>query len=543
MRVLVAISFALLAFAGAAAWVVDAEPDWYLRTRYPLEYEHVIRAYAHERDLDPALVAAVIYAESRFDPNVRSSAGAVGLMQILPETGEFIARSTGGSDFIEADLRDPDINVRYGTWLLDYLRDRYDGDVATALAAYHAGPGNVDEWRRQRERDRVPGDAGVCRRGGARREGLPPRVRPRARRRASVFGVTGSEHDGFAGDADQLTLGLLLESLGEDVVRVVATPNGVDVPVGGIVIYDATERSAISPGAVLLAVGVRPDTPESATLMDAVVRAGAAAVVFKGWNEVAALSREPASRRVALLSVPEEMTWTQLHAFLVNASRFSAESSSAGGIAGVPLGDLFALSNAVAGAVGGAVTIEDPARRVLAYSTIGEQPIDAARRGSILGRQVPDSPGIRTLYRMVFATDGVMTVDTPKLREILGGGPIDDHDLKPRSAVAVRAGSQAIGSIWIVHDESELDADSERSLLEAARIAAPHVIQARAARDVERRMRGEMLLAVLDGRGSADETATRLGFLQPSRCPSSRSSSRAATRPSTSSSASASSIS
>ena len=53
MRVLVAISFALLAFAGAAAWVVDAEPDWYLRTRYPLEYEHVIRAYAHERDLDP----------------------------------------------------------------------------------------------------------------------------------------------------------------------------------------------------------------------------------------------------------------------------------------------------------------------------------------------------------------------------------------------------------------------------------------------------------------------------------------------------------
>ena len=86
------------------------------------------------------------------------------------------------------------------------------------------------------------------------------------------------------------------------------------------------------------------------------------------------------------------MTWTQLHALLVNASRFSAATGDRG-IAGVPLGDLFALSNAVAGAVGGAVTIEDPARRVLAYSTIGEQPIDAARRGSILGRQVPDSPG------------------------------------------------------------------------------------------------------------------------------------------------------
>ncbi|HEX4747564.1 MAG TPA: lytic transglycosylase domain-containing protein [Gaiellaceae bacterium] len=138
---------AVLLVAGIAAWVVEAEPDWYLRTRYPLEYEHAIRTYANERDLDPALVAAVIYAESRFDPNVVSSAGAVGLMQILPETGQFIARSTGGEDFVDADLRDPDLNVRYGTWLLAYLHTRYDGDRRSALAAYHAGPSNVDAWR------------------------------------------------------------------------------------------------------------------------------------------------------------------------------------------------------------------------------------------------------------------------------------------------------------------------------------------------------------------------------------------------------------
>jgi soluble lytic murein transglycosylase len=149
VRILVLASALFLVVAGAAAWVVDAKPDWYLRTRYPLEYEQIVLTYAGEHDLDPALVAAVIYAESRFDPNVRSSAGAVGLMQVLPETGEFIARSTGGVGFVEADLRDPDLNVRYGTWLLDELRDRYDGDVATALAAYHAGPTNVDEWRRK----------------------------------------------------------------------------------------------------------------------------------------------------------------------------------------------------------------------------------------------------------------------------------------------------------------------------------------------------------------------------------------------------------
>lgn len=151
MRLLTAAVLVVLAVAGAAALVVKDEPNWYLRARYPLEYEQLVRANARNHDLDPALVAAVIYAESRFDPNARSDAGAVGLMQLLPGTAEFIARQTGGKDFVVADLRDPEINVRYGTWLLGYLRDRYRGDVTTALAAYHAGPGNVDEWRRNGE--------------------------------------------------------------------------------------------------------------------------------------------------------------------------------------------------------------------------------------------------------------------------------------------------------------------------------------------------------------------------------------------------------
>lgn len=149
MRIVILSALALLVLAGGAAWVVEEEPDWYLRARYPLEYEQLVRANARDRDLDPALVAAVIYTESRFDPNARSEADAVGLMQLLPETAEFIAKKTGGEDFVVADLRDPEINVRYGTWLLAYLRDYYDGDLTTALAAYHAGPGRVDEWRRR----------------------------------------------------------------------------------------------------------------------------------------------------------------------------------------------------------------------------------------------------------------------------------------------------------------------------------------------------------------------------------------------------------
>ena len=147
LRVFVVVALVALIVGGAAVWVVESEPDWYLRTRYPLEYEQLVRANARRHDLDPALVAAVIYAESRFDANARSSSGAVGLMQLLPATARFIARKTGGTRFVVADLRDPEVNVRYGSWLLGYLRARY-GDERTVLAAYHAGSGNVDAWKR-----------------------------------------------------------------------------------------------------------------------------------------------------------------------------------------------------------------------------------------------------------------------------------------------------------------------------------------------------------------------------------------------------------
>jgi soluble lytic murein transglycosylase len=147
VRLLTISALAVLTVALAGAWVVESEPDWYLRTRYPLEYEHVVRGHARDRGLDPALLAAVVYVESRFDPNARSEAGALGLMQLLPETAEGIALRTGGDRFVVADLRDPEINVRYGSWYLAHLRRLY-GDTRLALAAYHAGQGNVDAWLR-----------------------------------------------------------------------------------------------------------------------------------------------------------------------------------------------------------------------------------------------------------------------------------------------------------------------------------------------------------------------------------------------------------
>jgi soluble lytic murein transglycosylase len=111
----------------------------------PLRHEDVIREQSHEKGVDAALIAAVIYSESKFSDRT-SSAGARGLMQITPETAQDVERHSGGTTFKLGDLSDPEINIRYGTFRLRELLDRYDGDVIAALAAYNAGPTNVDRW-------------------------------------------------------------------------------------------------------------------------------------------------------------------------------------------------------------------------------------------------------------------------------------------------------------------------------------------------------------------------------------------------------------
>jgi soluble lytic murein transglycosylase len=111
----------------------------------PLRHEDIIRQQAADKHVDASLIAAVIYSESKFDDRT-SSAGARGLMQITPQAAKDIERHSGGTTFNLGDLSDPEINIRYGTYLLRELLDRYDGDVVAVLAAYNAGPANVDRW-------------------------------------------------------------------------------------------------------------------------------------------------------------------------------------------------------------------------------------------------------------------------------------------------------------------------------------------------------------------------------------------------------------
>jgi soluble lytic murein transglycosylase len=146
MRRVIALALLVVTVGVAVTYLRTGTPGWFDRLRYPLSYEQIVRGHARNYRLDPALLAAVIYQESKFQADAKSSSGAIGLMQLRPDTAKGIAIRTGGSRFRIEDLYNPEINIRYGSWYLRHLLNKY-GDERTALAAYNAGQRNVDTWR------------------------------------------------------------------------------------------------------------------------------------------------------------------------------------------------------------------------------------------------------------------------------------------------------------------------------------------------------------------------------------------------------------
>ncbi len=142
MAFLVAVAALGLIIAAFMSPLLDRAVD---ELALPLQHADIIREQAADKDLDPALIAAVIYTESGFRDQT-SPAGAKGLMQLMPATADYIAHKSGGSEFEQGDLATPRINIAYGSWYLRYLLERYGGNEVLAIAAYNGGEGRVDEW-------------------------------------------------------------------------------------------------------------------------------------------------------------------------------------------------------------------------------------------------------------------------------------------------------------------------------------------------------------------------------------------------------------
>lgn len=302
----------------------------------------------------------------------------------------------------------------------------------------------------------------------------------------------------------------IVEVLGPAVLRLVSSPDGAHAEVEEVRLHSPDEPLAAGPGDLVLAVGVS-ESASVVELVQACGRAGVVAVACKppaGDEMAAAAAADEAG--VALLRVEPEITWGQLY-LLVRDAVASAGEPVGHRAASIRLGDLFAVADVIAQRAGGPVTIEDARSRVLAYSNSPEEDLDEPRRQTILGRGVPPSwlehledTGV---FGRLWASDDV--VELP---------PLPDAGLHRRLAVRVRAGKHVLGAVWLAEGREPLREDAADALTEAGRFVALHLLAHQSRDDVEREVLGNLLRQVLDGEGSAELLAERLGIKAADPC-------------------------
>ncbi|MET7933283.1 helix-turn-helix domain-containing protein [Streptomyces sp. NPDC005322] len=317
----------------------------------------------------------------------------------------------------------------------------------------------------------------------------------------------GSPEQGPAA-ASAPTLESLLSVMGAGALESCVAPHGLGAVVEGVTVLDALEPG-LPPGQVLLAVGV---DPQSAVAIDVVRDAAgsrAVAVVFgQGRTGPPAETLRAAAEAAgtALLFRTAWFGWTELVGALRAGLVLSGVPADPA-VAAVTLGDLNGLADAVAALAGGAVTIEDVESRVLAYSSTKED-VDELRRLTILGRRVPE-------WRVSAMQEAGF------FRALWGSGDVihrPAHGENPeRLVVAVRAGGEVLGSIWVAAAGSDLAPRASDALRSAARVAAAHLIHHRS-HGTHARLVEDAARALLDGRGSADMLAERTGIPPHGHC-------------------------
>lgn len=273
---------------------------------------------------------------------------------------------------------------------------------------------------------------------------------------------------------------------------------GLDLTVSRTLLFDPVEAVHTAPEGVLLGVGVDRRFLDPLTVVAQASEAQIAAMVIKASAlrvspELVATANDCG---LALLTVDDMIDWLTVDTHIRSA--VYATTHAGGPLQSVPSGDLFSLAEAIADTVGGAAAIEDMNLRVLAYS-VGQHPIDEDRRSGILGRRVPTAPEHPGQYREVYQSRSVCRIP---------GAP---GGLE-RLAVAVRAGTEIIGSIWVVIPSDGLREGAERQLADVAPVAALHLLRARHAEDLVRQQRTEAAEALVAGSGDLRNAVLVLGF-------------------------------
>lgn len=298
------------------------------------------------------------------------------------------------------------------------------------------------------------------------------------------------------------TLGKLLRDLRPYVLTAATVPRGLETVIRDVVIYDSTSTLDVGDNDLLLGVGLQQDARTRA-LVEELGAACAAALVLKSRPPLDAQLRDASERAgVALLTAPPTASWAQLTVLIRTALAQSAFDVPVGPAGDLGVGDLFAVANAVAGLIDAPITIEDPHSHVVAYSGRQEE-ADAPRIETIIGRRVPE----RIVSRL--RREGVFDRLTQTVEPVfINAGEAADM---PRVAVAVRAGSEIVGSMWAAV-KGPLSPHKMRLFAESANLVAIHLARHRLETDLNRRMRGQLVRSVLDGRPDAADAAHQLGF-------------------------------
>ena len=297
------------------------------------------------------------------------------------------------------------------------------------------------------------------------------------------------------------TLFDILRHLAGRAAELVVAPRGLSTRVLDTAIHDPVSEDPIEPGTAVFAVGVDPTATQARRLVADCGVARATAIVFRSEEALPPkLIAAAEAAGVALLRANAQLSWGRLHGLLrsiVAAAGPTVDDSPTA----VPLGDVAALANAIASAVGGATAIYDRYDRMLAHSTLND-PIDEARQEAILGGHSPP----RYLKQLRHTGHLAQMLQTPEVVHVEYPG------LRRRLNIAVRAGQEVVGDISVCEGETPFRASAETTLREMATVAAPHLEYHLTQRDSERWLRADALRAILEGRGEANVLAAQLAF-------------------------------
>jgi hypothetical protein len=302
------------------------------------------------------------------------------------------------------------------------------------------------------------------------------------------------------------SLGRVLDDLGATLLDLVQGDAGRPEEISGVAIHDPTDEPVLPPHAVVLGVGL-DDPAVLVPLLSKLGRQQALALVLRAPVPVTPPVRRAATRAgVALLGLSRGVPWAHLAALLRSLlSEGDVGVAEPDSLGGLPFGDLFAVANAIGALMDAPITIEDRNSRVLAFS--GQQDeADASRVETILGRQVPER------FRNILSERGVFRELHRSLRPVdVTSLPDPAGEVLPRTAMAVRAGDEILGSIWVVV-KVPLTSERRDALVEAAKLVALHLLRVRAGADVQRRLRADLLSTALAGGSGAGEALDRLGL-------------------------------